>query len=128
MTLFFDIQVLEKETKLDSEYLVKALEHYYNNRTIPKNKYEKYKPLTKSLRGNSYLLNPRDFFNDLTTDIIYKAQYIRLAARRDYLLYKHYGFKYLDLSFLPEISINAIKTNPLITINKQILYFKYEEK
>lgn len=127
MTLLFDIETLERETKCNPEYMVTALRHYYNKRTIPVNAREKYKPLTKNLRGKSYLLNPQDFFSDVTTDIVYRAQYLRLAGRRDYSHFKYYGIKYLDLSFLPDVSTEIIKTNPLITINNQILKFKYEE-
>lgn len=127
MALLFNIETLERETKYNPEYLIVALEHYYNGKTIPANVYEKYKPLKKSLKGNSFLVNPLELFNDKTTDITYKAQYLRLAGRRDYLLYRQYGIKYLDLSYLPEVSIEAIKLNPLLTINNNIVKFKYEE-
>lgn len=127
MAILFNIETLERETKCNPEYMLVALQHYYNGKTVPSNVYEKYKPIKTSLKGSSFLVNPKALFDDKTTDIIYKAQYLRLAGRRDYLLFRHYGIKYLDLTFLPEISIDSIKLNPLLTINKNIVTFKYEE-
>jgi hypothetical protein len=127
MTLFFNIEVLEKETRGDPVYLVIALQKWFNKERYPKSSRDKYKPLTKSLAGNSFLLNPVEFFNDTTTDIIYRSQYLKLAAKRDYTLYKLYGVKFLDLSFLPDLNIKLIKSNPLISITDNKIYFKYEE-
>jgi hypothetical protein len=127
MSLFFDIETLETETKCDPVYLVQALQHWFNKNQIPKNITQSYKPLRKSLAGTSFLLNPKDFFKDKTTDIIWRAQYIRLAARRDYTLYKIYGFKFLDLSFMPDLQLAAIKNNTLLNITDNKIYFKYEE-
>lgn len=127
MTLFFNIEVLEKETNGDPVYLVFALQKWFNKEHVPKNAKDKYKPLTKSLVGNSFLLQPVKFFNDTKTDIIYRSQYLKLAARRDYTLYKLYGAKFLDLSFLPDLNIKLIEANPLISIAQNKIYFKYEE-
>lgn len=126
MTLLFDLYRLEQETECDPHKLVKVLELYYNKKTIPKNHYTKVKPL-RHLVGNSYLLNPAPLFNDKTTDIAYKAQYIRLAGRRDYANYKYYNDKHLDLSYFGDINIDALKHNPLLTITKNKIHFKYEE-
>jgi len=126
--LFFNLEVLEAETKNDSEYLVQALYYWYIKQTIPKTAYQKYKPLKKSLKGLSFLINPKDFFNDKLTDTVYKAQYLKLAARRDYFIYKNYGITSLDLSFFPDLNISAIKYNPLIKLKENKLYFKYEDK
>jgi hypothetical protein len=52
---------------------------------------------------------------------------VKLASRRDYALYKKYGVTFLDMSFYPELAIDALKANPLITINQNKIYFKYEE-
>lgn len=127
MTLFFNIFVLEQETSCDPIYLVQALEYWFKKKHIPKNSTQSLKPIRKSLAGSSFLLNPRDFFKDKTTDIIWRAQYIRLAARRDYTLYKLYGFKFLDLSFMPDLQIQAIQNNTLLKIADNKIYFKYEE-
>jgi hypothetical protein len=127
MTLFFNIDVLEKETDGDSQYLIVALERWYNKHTIPINARQKYKPLKKSLSGSSFLLNPDKFFKDRNTDVIFRAQYLKLAARRDYTLYKLYGLRTLDLSFFPNINLQLIEANPLLSIIKNNLHFKYED-
>jgi len=127
MTLFFNIEVLEKETKGDLNYLIIGLEKWFNKQYLPLNSREKYKPLKRSLSGYSFLLQPEPFFKDKTTDIIYRVQYLRLASRRDYTQYKLYGSKSLDLSFLPDINIHVIESNPIILIKQNKIYFKYEE-
>lgn len=127
MTLFFNLLLLEQETKCDPQYLVEALRLFYLNKSIPKNVHAKYKPLRKSLVGTSFLLNPGRLFADKTTDDIFRAQYIRLAGRRDYSLYKHFSVAYLDLSYFADIDLAAIDKNPLLTITDNKIYFKYEE-
>jgi len=127
MTLFFNIEVLEKETDGDSEYLIFALERWYKKHTIPINARQKYKPLKKSLSGSSFLLNPDKFFKDRNTDVMFRVQYLKLAARRDYTLYKLYGLKSLDLSFFPNINLQLIEANPLLSIIKNNIHFKYED-
>lgn len=125
MTLFFDLQTLETKTKNDSKKLVETLRLHYLKKIAPKNVKDLVKPL--NLVGTSFLLNAKALFEDKTTDIIYKAQYIRLAGRRDHLLYKLYSYKHLDLSYFLDINVNTIKHNPLLTITENKIYFKYEE-
>jgi hypothetical protein len=127
MTLFFDLNILEAETKSDPEYLVQGLEKFYKGITIPKNSKEKYKPITKLKAGSSFLLNPGSFFNDKNTDIVYKAQYIKLAGRRNYMFYKTHRIKYLDLSLYPDISLGLINSNPLLIIANKQIKFIHEE-
>lgn len=127
MTLFFNLELLEKETKGDLRYMVVALHRWFNKELVPKSARQKYKPLSKSLHGSSFLINPKAFFNDTTTDIIWKIQYLKLAAKRDYTLYKLYGLKWLDMSFMPDLNLTAIQSNPLIKIIDNKIYFKYEE-
>lgn len=124
MALLFNLTTLESKSNCDPKSLVELLRLHYSNKTIPIN-YKSRKPV--NLAGNSFLLNPAPFFSDKSTDVIYKAQYIRLAGRRDYATYKYYGTKYLDLSFFKDIDLDAIKHNPLLTINQDKIYFKYEE-
>jgi len=81
----------------------------------------------KPLHGTSYLLNPEKLFSDKTTDLLFKSQYIKLTARRDYSLYKEYGYKGLHRSFFPDLNIPAIKNNPLLRITDTEILFKYEE-
>lgn len=127
MTLFFDLYILEKETKNDSNYLVQALYYFYKGIFIPKNLYVKYKPIRKMCKGTSFLLRPDLLFSDKTTDNIYKAQYIKLAGRRDFISYKINNDRSLHLSLYPDINLSAIKTNPLITICNNKIYFKFED-
>jgi hypothetical protein len=126
MTLFFNLNLLETKTNCDPIKLVENLKLHFIRKTIPKNQYYKIKPIF-NLKGNSFLIKPAALFADKNTDIVYKAQYIRLAGRRDYAIYKHYGHKYLDLSYFSDLDLNAIKSNPLITIKDNKIYFKYEE-
>lgn len=100
------------------------LEYHYSKK-LP-SKYSKYKPSKVSLSGNSYLLNPVDLFNDKSTDILYKLQYVKLAGRREYSLYKLYKSKSLQLSYYPDIIYDAIKHNPLLEITQSEILFKYE--
>lgn len=125
MTLLFNLSLLESETQCDPKKLVELLSLHYRKKTIPKS-HRSRKPL-KNLLGTSFLLNAASLFNDKSTDVIYKAQYIRLAGRRDYANFKYYGIKHLDLSFFQDIDLDAIKHNPLLTITNNKIYFKYEE-
>ena len=126
MTLFFNLSLLESETQCDSTKLVEILRLHFIRKSIPKNQYSKIKPIF-NLKGNSFLINPVSLFTDTSTDIVHKAQYIRLAGRRNYAIYKHYGYIYLDLSFYSDIDLNAIKSNPLLKITENKIHFKYEE-
>lgn len=126
MILFFNLSVLEAETLGNPKQMVEKLRLFYTKKQIPKNGYTKVKPI-RNLIGNSYLINPDGFFADNITDIIYKSQYIQLAGRRDYSLYKLFNVKYLDLSYFKDIDLDNIKTNPLINITQNKIYFKYEE-
>lgn len=125
MALLFNLNLLESETLCDAKKLVGLLELHYSKKTIPRNFYSR-KPI-RNLLGTSFLLNPAPLFKDKSTDVIFKAQYIRLAGRRDYANYKYYGIKYLDLSFFQDIDLDAIKHNPLLTIKENKIYFKFEE-
>ncbi len=124
--LFFNLDTLEECTGCDPEYLVVALHKFWKGMYYPKNAYEKHKPLKQLTAGSSFLLNPADFFKDKSTDVGYRAQYIRLAGRRDYTLYKTHGVKYLDLTLYPDIDKLAIAYNPLLTIANKQIHFKYE--
>lgn len=124
MAIFFNLQTLENEAGSDSNKFVALLEYHYSKR-VPY-KYSKYKPSKVPLNGSSYLLNPIDLFSDKSTDVLYKVQYIKLAARRDYSLYKLYKYKALQLSYYPDIVYDAIKTNPLLNITQSEILFKYE--
>lgn len=127
MTLFFNLQTLEAKTKNNPKLLVETLQLHFLNKTLPRNALAKAKPLNGISGGTSYLLNAAPLFADKSTDIIYKAQYIKLAGRRDYLQYKLYSDNTLDLSYFLDINIDYIKHNPLLTITNNKIKFKYEE-
>lgn len=124
--LFFNLQILEEDTLCDPTYMVTALYKFYKGQRFARNISETYKPLKRLVAGSSFLLQPAEFFKDKSTDIIYKAQYIRLAGRRDFLLYKTHGITSLDLTLYPDIDIDNIKSNPLLTITNRQITFKHE--
>jgi hypothetical protein len=126
MALFFNLDVLESEAKGDSQKFLAQLEYFYKGVTTPSNK-SKYKPSRKSLRGYSYLLNPAPLFLINDVDILYIVQYIKLAARRDFALFKFHGSITLDLSYFPDLDLNKIKTNPLLKVVNKHIHFKFEE-
>lgn len=125
--LFFNLSILEEDTYGNYDYLVTALEYFYKGITIPKNRRSKFKPLTRLRKGSSFLLRPDLLFNDKTVDNIYKSQYIKLAGRRDFINFSVNNDKSLHLSYYPDINLSAIKTNPLLAISNNKLYFKHEE-
>lgn len=126
MALFFNLQLLESESGNDEQKFLKLLKYYYDN-TIVVPKSEKYKPLQKSLKGNSFLINPRPVLYSTDRNPTDLVNYIKLAGRRDLLLYKNYKILHLDRSLYPDINIEAIKYNPLLTITNNHIKFKYEE-
>ena len=122
--MFFNLQKLEEASCDDPNTFMIMLWYHYTKR-LPKNtKHLKFTQV--NLQGNSFLLNPAPIFEDISTDILYKIQYIKLAARRDYLLYKQYGYKGLQTSFFPDLAVDAIKHNPLLDIKPTEILFKYE--
>lgn len=123
MALFFNLELLEAESQCDPKLMLSMLERHFGKKLIPKNHRDRI--ITRNLAGHSFLLNADQLFSD-NTDIAYKAQYIRLAGRRDYTLYRLYHVTYLDLSYFKDIDTNLLKTNPLLTITQNKIYFKYE--
>lgn len=125
MALLFNLTLLESKTNCDPVKLVETLKLYFLRKKIPKNSRSKVKPLP-NLFGNSFLLNPESLFKN-TAEIVFQAQYIRLAGRRDYGMYKIFGHTFLDLSYFSDLNLDALKHNPLLTIKDNKIYFKYEE-
>ncbi len=127
MTLFFNLDNLEKESCNDPVKFIKIFEIFLYKKlptrtaSIPR--------LKLNLNGTSYLLNPTALTEaKKTVDIAYIVQYIKLAARRDYGLYKHHGIKSLQISYFPDLNMQAIRTNPLLKITQTEIFFLYEEK
>lgn len=127
MIFFFNLQKLEQATKLDPDYMVEALKKAWQGRTIPKNAWEKHKPIAGVIPGTSWLVNPAGLFADTSTNSVFKSQYIRLAGLRDYLSYKLLKQTYLDLSLYPDLNITALKQNPLLILENNTLKFIHEE-
>lgn len=125
--LFFNLEILMKATASDPSYTVEALRKLHDKVFLPRSTLAKHPPVLGLGGGYSYLLNPKEIFRDKSTDILFKSQYIQLAARREYLDYKLYKNKYLDLSLFPDIVVSKVRSNPLILISNDKIYFKYEE-
>lgn len=119
-TLFFNIEALNKYAKGDLVKLFDTLRKYKDRRIL--------QPLLDAkLHGSSYLLKPSLLLNS-KEDILFKYQYLVLAAKRDYTLYQYYSVKHLLLSFYPDLlHINVLKNNPLLTVTNTEIHFKYEE-
>lgn len=127
MALFFDIYKLEEQSCNDPKLFIPML-YYHWNKAAPLTKYNRSLRSKVSLTGNSFLLNPSDFFNDRTTDDLFRVQYLKLAGRRDLSLYKMYNYKGLQTSFFPDLIYDSIKHNPLLEIKHNEILFKYEER
>ena len=124
MALFFNLRKLE-ELACDDAHLFMLYLWYHYTKTPPKT--HKHLKFTKpDLRGNSFILNPAPLFQRDSVDILFKIQYIKLAGRRDYLLYKQYKYKGLQTSYFPDLAYDAIKSNPLLEIKPTEILFKYE--
>lgn len=124
MALFFNLTTLEDQSGNDAAKFMGML-WYHHYKRLP-NKYCKLKPSKVPLTGNSFLLFPEPLFID-NTDILYLVQYIKLAALRDWNLYKQYKYKSLQTSFFPDLNYDAIRSNPLLKITPTEITFKYEE-
>lgn len=124
MTIFFNLTTLEEQSCNASDKFMSMLEFHHSKR-LP-SRHSKLQPSKVPLHGKSFILNPVDLFNDKSTDILYKLQYVKLAARRDYNLYKQYGYKSLQTSFFPDLNYDAIRSNPLLVITPTEVQFKYE--
>ena len=98
--------------------------------TVPKHRRNKRKfnLLTQDIKGDSYLLNPRDIFkNDKHATVKQMAEYIGLASLRNYLDYKWYKSTTLPFRFT-NLDRQAIEDNPLLEIDKNdIIQFTLEE-
>lgn len=124
MILFFDIQKLEKQTIGNDLKFLQILEDHYNAKALKRPTLSKLK--YTPIHGNSYLLNAKPLFRQ-PVDIAYVVQYIKLAARRDFLLFSQFNVISLDLSFFPEFDPKLLSRNPLLNIKNNQIQFKFEE-
>lgn len=121
--LFFNEYNVSKEAKGDIvKYLVLLRNYYYGK--IAK----KFSDIPKlNLSGNSFILNPGPVLNEKTQiDSVFLVQYIKLASYRNYLFYKEFNIKTLDLNLYPDLDLSIIKYNPILIIDNKQLKFKYE--
>lgn len=121
MAVFFNLETLTETSKGDPTKFLNTLEKLSTGRILNLDQKRK-------LIGSSFLLNPFPLFNRDNIDILYKIQYIKLAAKRDYSTYKLLNFAGLDLTYFPDINKSSIQRNPLLNINKHQIQFLYEEK
>ena len=126
MALLFNLEYLDSIATNTLSYIY-TLRYFYEKRMVvpPPGVSKKFR--RASMIGKSFLLNPKDLFNDRSTDPSYIVQYIKLAARRDYAMYKVFSITHLDLTLYPDIDRSKISHNPLLKIAGNRLYFKYEE-
>ncbi len=125
MACFFNLKTLEEASCNDSNAFMLRLWYHYT-KALPKT--QQHRRFTNvDLKGDSFLLNPSPIFEDRNTDILFKVQYIKLAGRRDYHLYKQYKYKRLDTSYFPDLAYDSIKHNPLLEITTKEIIFKLEE-
>lgn len=101
---------------------------YCKGNKLPKNKRSKYLFIDKNkvLQGHSFLLNEVELTKQGRPQE-YIDQYLFLAAKRSYSLYKMYKYKRLPLSLYPDLNIEAIKYNPLLKCTNNELVFLPEE-
>jgi hypothetical protein len=123
MTVFYNLELIDKEAGGHSVKFVQLFTRLAQRNYMPKNNKEK---CIKKLIGSSFLLAPNPLLTNKYVDINYKVQYIKLAAYRDYALYKLYKATSLPLSYFPDIDMDKIKHNPLLHITATDIQFKYE--
>lgn len=120
MTLFFNLSKLEKEAGSSSLKFLDILKKYHDKKPTV--------VASAPIHNSSFLLNPIPIISRYEKeDVNFYVQYVKLAARRDYTLYKYHGVTYLDTSFFPDLAYHSIRNNPLIHLVNNKLYFKYEE-
>jgi hypothetical protein len=119
--LFFNVKLLEYKTKNDAQSIVTAIDCLYYRKTYDRG----YIPNLR--RGNSFLLNPEGIIQ-CKLDPIYRAQYIRLAGRRNFLDYQLYNATWINLTMWPDIKTNVIQRNPLFIVEDNKLQFIYEKE
>ena len=123
MAFFFNIDNLVIESKGNNKRFMQLIYAKYYN-LLPSRK-NKYIPPKLSLNGTSFIINIEPLFTS-NEDIAYLVQYVKLAAMRDYLLYKQYKKLSLPLSYFPDINMQNIAHNRLLTITEDEILFKHE--
>lgn len=122
--LFFNFEKLEKLAKGDLAYAFSMLETFITKRKpvlYPNKKYS----IDLNLSGKSWLLNPTTLLRSNVEDA-YKYQYLILASKRDYTLYLTYKLTSLPISYFPDLDLDKIRFNPLLSVHDNNIHFKYE--
>lgn len=121
--MFFNIHALELAAPNNPEKFIALLGYHYKG--VSSYKKKGYRSI--NLAGNSFLLNPAPIFNS-NDSLTHKVQYIRLAARRDYTLYKYYNIASLDLSYFPDVDTAKLISNNIVKVVDNKVEFKYENQ
>jgi len=107
----FQIEGLNKMTYFDYEYC------YILGAGMPKKILRAFE-LTKNRRGNDFLINEEGLLKSKAS-ALHKAQYLGLAALRNYDDYAESKRKTLSRGLIPNwIKLGELETNPLITITE----------
>jgi len=107
----FQIEGLNKMTYFDYEYC------YILGAGMPKKILRAFE-LTKNRRGNDFLINEEGLLKSKAS-ALHKAQYLGLAALRNYDDYAESQRKTLSRGLIPNwIKLGELETNPLITITE----------
>lgn len=125
--VIFSLKDLEAASKLTGLPMINIL-HFCKRGGVPKTNRSKYLKIhpRKIIAGSSFLLDELSLLRD-TTENVYKDQYIKLAARRSYFMYKEQQCITLSLYEYPDLDLQAIKYNPLLFIdNSNNMHFKFE--
>ncbi len=128
--IFFDWKKVLQISEGNIKDIIRIM--YANTYQITAIKYTrnkmKYKLLTHDIKGDSYLLNPKDIFrNEKHATLKQMAEYISLASLRNYLDYKWYKHTTLPLNYT-DINRQTIENNPLLEIDEyDNIHFTLEE-
>jgi hypothetical protein len=127
MALIFNLDQTIKAAHATGNTL-RAVLDFCINKPIVKNAKSRFIRVNPKavLEGYSFIINHKDLFADKTTDSAFIDQYIILAGKRDYHLYKMYNYTKLPLSYFPDLNKDSIKYNPLLKVEQDDIAFRYE--
>jgi len=123
MVLRFNLEKLQQKSKQHWD-LLDILRDYRSGRWV---KLNNAKITSEMFSGPSFILKPDQLLADNRTDRLFIIQYVKLAGRRNWQFYQDLGYKFLDLTYYPDLNLQAIKHNLILTITENKIYFNYEE-
>jgi hypothetical protein len=126
--LFFGWKKILRKAGVSSKRIITAFRAHAST-SIPKNRFDPlYAYYGTDFSGESFMLNPTELMNNTfrwkPKEI---AQYIGLAALRNYGNYKATGDTTLDLFHSP-VDEHTINNNRLLRIQNGKVHFYYEEE